>query len=322
MSEVIPRLKQITHFHETLLMNKLEFGLKLFLDWGLLSIGAWSNVSGATADGFGGVYSVLRRVDDPQHTDGTVYESGRKDWCWESDIDYVDINSATQNPTSPATVYVNGSPVTPEYINYPLGRVVFSSAISSASAVTATYSYRNVQTYIADSLPWWQELQYRSFRLEDTHFDQTDDGFWSIGSQHRIQMPCIVIESVPRSISSGYQLGDGAAVVEQDVLCHVLSENRHYRNKLVDILRALFDNTIFLIDNDAAAVAGDVALDGNGDISDSTLHYKNLIDQSTGYREIDGRCRISRTQSAEIISLNPKLYQGVVRLTCEVILND
>lgn len=314
------KFKQVAHFGNSALMNKLEANLKVWLDWAFLCIGGWTDVSSPTVGAYGGDFSVLRRVDDPSFTAGTVYEAARKDWVWETGVNYVDVNSATKNPTSPAVIYVDASPVSPDYISYPMGRVVFSSPVASTSTVTASYSYRNVQVYIADAAPWWNELQYRSFRPDDNQFTQLDDGSWAIGTNHRIQMPCIIIEAVPRAISRGYQLGDGAAWVEQDVLAHVLAETRRDRNDLVDYLRGQFDTVIWLFDNDLVAAAGDFPLDFRGEIVDSSQTYSALIDQNSGYRWES--CRFNRTQVSEVEAINSRLYEGVVRLTCEVVLDD
>jgi len=316
-------LKGVFHFGDTLLMNKLEINLKTFLDWGLLGVGGWTNVTRPLVGSYGGDFSLLRRVTDPSYTEGTVYEGVRKDWAWEAGVNYSDINTIVQNPTSPATVYINGSIVdAADYsINYPLGRVVFNAAVSSSNTVQAIYSYRSVQVSIADDTPWWNELQYRSFRPDDTHFTQdANTGEWSVGGQHRIQMPAMVLESVPRAISQGFQLGDGSALVSQDVLVHVLAETRRDRNQLVDMLRGQFDNNIWLFNNDAAAIAGDYPLDEHGDIVDSSKTYEALVDDTTGHQW--RRCRFKTTQISEVQALNTRLYQGVVRLTCELVLHD
>lgn len=312
--------KQVQHYANSGLMNKLEYNLKTWFDWALLISGAWTDISGTTVTAYGGDLSVLRLVDDPAYTAGTVYETGRKDWVWETGVDYKDFSSTVRNPISPATIFVNGSPVSPDHINYPLGRVVFSSALASTDVVTASYSYRNVQVYIADDAPWWDELQYRSFRVDDSQFSQTDDGFWSITSNHRVQMPCVVIEAVPRASSRGYQLGDGSAWVEQDVLVHVLANNRRDRNRLVDIFRGQFDTTIWLFDNDLVAAAEDYPLDYRGEIIDSSKTYPYLIDSANPYRWES--CRFSRTQVSQVETISTRLHEGIVRLTAEVVLDD
>jgi len=315
------KFKGVIHIGDSQLMNKLEINLKTWFDWAFLQVGGWTDVTaGSSPGGFGGDFSTLRLVDDKSFTAGTVWEAPRKDWTWETGVNYVDTTGATQNPTSPATVEVAGVPTVPDHINYPMGRIVFSTPIASTTLVQATYSYRYVQVYRADSVPWWQELQYRSFRPDDTHFAQLSSGTWAVGGQHRIQMPCIILEAVPRSVSRGFQLGDGAAWVEQDVLCHVIAESRNDRNDILDILRGQFDTGIWLFDNDSIAAASDYPLDAEGDIVDSAQTYPALVDESTGHRWES--CRFSRTTTSEVEALNTRLYQGTARITCEVVLDD
>lgn len=320
MSSTSLSFKGINHLGDTYLMNKLELNLKTWFDWAFLQSGGWTDVSPPSLGPNGGDYSILRRVDDPSYSSGTVYESIRKDWVWETGVDYVDYNSNTQNPTSPASIFVDAVLTVPNHINYPLGRVVFNTPISSSSVVTASYSFRNIQVYLADSARWWTELQYRSYDAGDPQFSQLDDGSWALGSNHRIQMPVVIIEATPRAVSTGYQLGDGSSWVEQDILVHVLAEDRYMRNKLVDIFRGQFDKSIWLFDDNSVTDAGDYPLDFQGEIVDSSKTFPSLVDKTTGHRWKS--CRFMRTQTSEIESFNSRLYQGVIRMTCEVILND
>lgn len=313
------KFKTVTNFGDTTFSNKLELNLKAWLDWAFLQIGAWRDVDISETDVYAGDLSVLRMVDDANYTAGTLWEARRKDWVWETNIDYSD-GSSTFNPVSPATFEVDSVVTAAASINYPLGRVEFPSAISSSSVVKANYSYRYIQVYIADNIPWWQELQFRSLRSDNTQFSLDDTGAWSVGGNHRIQMPCVILEAVPRSDRRGYQLGDGSFWVNQDILCHVLAESRFDRNQIVDILLNQFDNTFWMFDDGLVAEAGAFPLDENGDIEDSSKIYSALVDENTGYRW--KKCRIIRTQSAEVEALSSRLYQGVVRLTCETVLND
>lgn len=311
--------KGVRNIGDTQFMNMLEINLKTWMDWAFLRIGGWFDATVPSPGISGGDFTNLRLVDDPNYTAGQVWETARKDWVWESGVDYVNPdNMTTYNPINPVTtITVNGGGAPAHHINYPLGRIIFDTAIATTSTVVAEYSYRFVQVYIASQATWWQELQYRSFRPDDSYFTQTTDGDWSIGGQHRVQMPCVIIESVPRTASRGFQLGDGAAWVEQDVLCHVIAENRHDRNNICDTLLRQFDQTIRLFDVDAVAAAGDAPLDYRGEIVDNTKTYTSLI--SLHPWEL---CRFIRTQSSEVATLNPKLYEGVVRLTCESVLDD
>jgi hypothetical protein len=315
-------LKGVFHIANTTLMEELESNLKMYLDWGFLRIGAWLDVtSPSTPGGYGGNFSQLRLVNDPNYTSGQVWESARKDWVWETGVDYVDLDGDTVNPkVVPATVKVNNVNTNYSWINYPLGRVYFTNPISTTATVLADYSYRWVQVYRASSDDWWKELQYRSFRVDDSYFTQTQDGSWSVGGQHRIQMPTIVIEAMPKAISRPYQLGDGSYWVEQDVICHVLAESGRDRNKLVDILRGQYDSTIWLFNSNSISSAEDWPLDSRGMLVDGTKTYPSLVDSVTGYPWV--RCRFSRTEVMNIQAFNSRLYEARVKLTCEVVLPD
>jgi hypothetical protein len=129
--------KQVNHIGDTYLMNKLEVNLKTWFDWALLRAGGWTNVSIPLPGAYGGDFSTLRQVDDPSYTAGTVWESVRKDWVWETGVDYVGTDTVTYNPTSPAVVQVDSVVTAPDHINYPLGRVIFATPISSSSSVQA-----------------------------------------------------------------------------------------------------------------------------------------------------------------------------------------
>src|SRR5690554_4582888 len=115
-------------------------------------------------------------------------------------------------------------------------------------------------------------------------------------------MPCILLEAVPRSERTGYQLGDGSAWVDQDILCHIVADNRQDRNQLVDILAGNFDKSFWLFDDDKVVAANDSALDINGDILDSTKTYPYLVNENQNYRY--DICRISNTSIGEVQAMN------------------
>lgn len=315
-------LKGVSHISDTTLMNELESNLKMFFDWGFLRIRGWFDVERpSTGTIYSGNFAKLRLVDDPSFSAGQAWEGPKQDWVWETDVDYIGTDLVTYNPIIiPSDVTVNSISTPYDWIDYPLGRVYFNTPISTSATVLAEYSYRWVQVFKATSCDWWKELQYRSFRSDDSHFTLLETGMWSIGGQFRIQMPAIVIEAVPRAISRPYQLGDGSAWVSQDVICYVFAENSIDRNKLVDILRGQFDNNIWLFNSNEISAAQDWPLDNRGMLLDSTRTYKNLADENTGYPWI--RCRFASTQVMEIERISSRLHTGAVKLTCEVILPD
>lgn len=312
-------LKGVTHLANLTFMAELESNLKMWLDWGLLRIGGWFDVvAPSTPGGFGGNFSRLRLVNDPSYTSGKVWEGARKDWVWETGINYIGLDASSHNPIAmDGKVSVNGSDTSYSWVNYPLGRVYFSTAISTTATVLADYSYRWVQIYRATDCEWWKQLQYRSFRVDDTYFLQDDSGSWVIGGQHRIQMPTIILEAVPRATSKPYQLGDGSYWVQQDILCHILAESGSDRNKVVDILRGQFDAAIKLFDSNAISSAQAWPLDYRGMLVVTPKMYPTLVET---YPWIT--CRIIRTEVSEIQAFNTRLYEGIVRMSCEVVLPD
>ncbi len=229
-------LKGFSEISETLLSDKLEANLHAFLSWGLLQVGAFDNVTIPSSGVFGGDRHRLRLCEDPSYSLGQVWEGYRSDWVWETGIEY------SHQPIRVSGVYVNGAfkPATgvgpyAHTVHYPLGRIIFSSAISSGATVTCEYSYRYYGLHTAD-VPWWRQFHFDSFRLDHPHFLQSQSGAWSILGGSRVQLPCVVIESTPRTSRDGFEIGASQAWARQDVLFHVLAETPWDRQKMHDVL--------------------------------------------------------------------------------------
>jgi len=312
--------KGVTHFGNDQLMNMLEANLKIYYDWSLLKIGAWVDVQNTQVDVWAGDVSQLRMADDPAYTDGRVWQGQRKNWVWETGVNYTDVDSATQNPSGVGVPTIDGVAATGSYsVNYSLGRIIFDDAIATTSTVKVTHAYRNVQTYIADDVPWFRELQFRSHRSDDAQISKTSTGEWSIGGQHRVQLPAIIIESVPQGISRGYELGNGSLVIKQDVRFHVIADSRYARNNIVDIIRQQSDRAIWLFDTNLVNAGGGWPLDGYGDLTGVNM-YPDLVDTiaNGGYRW--NQCHMMHSAVSEIESLHPNLFEGIVKTTMEIVL--
>jgi len=316
-SNISTTFQHVSQVGDTLLNCELESNLKSYLDWGMLGIGGWFNVNIPTSGAWGGTFDQLRVVDDPSYTLGQVWESARKDWVWETGVAYTG-----GNPIAISGVYVDstlkgtGDATYGHHYNYPLGRVVFDTAIPTASTIQLEYSYRNVQTYIADQAPWWDELQYNSMRVDDTTFSQISSGNWSILANHRVQMPAVVIEVVPRRTYQPYELGSSANFVTQDVLFHIVAESRWWRNQLVDIISIQKDNTLMLYDSDKLADAAAFPLDYRGMVVDASNNYSGIVNNAA-YQYTSAR--ITDMGVTEMESYNARLYEGTVRASFEVI---
>jgi hypothetical protein len=317
--EPYTKFNKVSNIGDTLLSSEIENNLKWFLDWSFLGIGGWSNVIIPTSGAFGGTFDTLRLVNDPSYTNGQVWEGARKDWVWETGSSYSDYD-----PIQISGVYVNdvlkgsGDATYGHHYNYPLGRVVFDNAISTTDTVKAEYSYRNVQVYVADEAPWWDELQYNSLRVDDTYYSSTGSGAWGILANHRVQMPAIVLEVVPRRRFRPYQLGDLSQFVQQDVLFHVVGENRWWRNQLVDILSYQIDSQLWLFKTDNLILSGAYPLDYRGMKVNSPLNYDDVVNTSE-YRYL--LAKITDMNITEMESYDARLHEGTVRATLELVLD-
>lgn len=305
--------KGINNISQDLLLNILEANFKMYLDWSFLKIGAWINAEKpkSTIYGVNNHYKLIP-VNNMSYNNGQVWQGIRKDWVWEKDISY---NSISPQTISDISVNNNILPKSGNFIvNYPNGLVIFNSPISQSSVVELDYSYRFVQVYRSSEAPWFNLIQYNSFNTESKDIQQINSGEWAIGSHHRIQLPCIIIESIPRSRSRPYEIGNSLLWLEQDVVFYVLAENKNDRNKLLDIIRLQQDSTLKLFDTNSVSQNDDFPLDYNGDIKSSSLMYPELIDQYFWRK-----CFIKNVNLVELDSKHINFHQGAARLTLEII---
>jgi hypothetical protein len=307
------KFKGVSNIAQDLLLNILEANFKMYLDWAFLHIGAWFDVSINNNTIYGvNKPSKLLLVDDPSFPAGSVWQGIRKDWVWETGTFY---NNAS--PVSIGSIQVNSNTINKQNnfsINYPLGRIIFNSPISKSSSVNLNYSYRYVQVHRSSDCPWFNILQFSSFNTSNKDITQSENGEWSIGANHRIQLPAIIIEPLSRSRSRPYEIGNSILWLEQDIAFYILAENKNDRNKLLDILRLQQDITLQLFDTNLLAQNDNYPLDYNGDIKNNALMYPDIID-AYPWR----KCLIKNISLFEIDSPHPNLHQGMARATMEII---
>ncbi|MHA2101334.1 MAG: hypothetical protein ACW99A_21970 [Candidatus Kariarchaeaceae archaeon] len=316
-------LRGVEHYGEDGFRSSLEVNIKHYLDWAFLKIGAWENIDIPTSGAYGGVFHQLRSASDISYTSGQVWEGVRKDWVFETGINYIDITGGIHNPNIPS-VFVGGTGILVDttgyehHIDYPLGRVIFDSTIPTGSDVTASYAFRNVQIYRSDDAPWLMELQQDSLRpdrINWSDFYHSDTGEWAVGPHQRIQLPAIVIESAAGRRSEPYEIGNTTQWVDQDVLFHVISENKFERNNLIDLLANQIDNTLYLYKPYEVAASGFFPLDFRGMIVDNPKMYPSIVDQS-----LWKKCWITESSVSNVDTRSPFLHMGIVRLAFQIIL--
>lgn len=291
-------------------ISLLEDNVKSFLDWSFLHIGGFVNVGIPTSGVAGGSFHILKSSEDPVLKD-KVWQSPRKDWIYESGIVY-----ESGSPIAFSGVYLNntflpaptGSGSYGYNVNYPLGQIVFNNPVSSKSTVIANYSYRYVQVYKSSDNFWWKEVQKETYN--PSNFNKQD---YSITSVHRVQLPAIIVELIPRTIQIPHQLGTVDNIIIQDVFLHIYTENANQRNILVDILLHQKDKTVYLYDVNDVIKNNKYLLNKFGNINPSGYNYPNIIQNFPSYW-----CTIKDSTIGELNSLSSSLYNAIVRWSIEI----
>jgi hypothetical protein len=300
----------VSSINDYLVISNLENNLKSFLDWGFLNIGGFINVSN-TATSYSNDPSKLAIVNDPNYTTGQVWQTRFNNWVWESGIVF-----GSSSPLPITDIKVNGSTVAPSayLLDYMNSRVVFNTAIPTSSIVTMNYSYKLVQIHkLSDSLVWWKQFQ-TDVANETVQFD-ANTGDYAIFNQHRIQLPCIIIETIPRGQSEPYQLGDKSLRTYQDVLLHIISANIGHRNSLIDIIRLQDDKVIWLYDTASIIQANIVPFNFNGSLNNSRQNYGQIVNNNTY------RWKTCHLQNFIVSEVESRYYfqEAKIRLTAEII---
>jgi hypothetical protein len=310
-------LKGVDNIGDSLLSEQLECNALAFFSWGLLGIGGFFNVNIPQSGAYGGDFSRLRLSEDPNYSVGQVWEGFRKDWVWESGVEF------TSQPTAISGVFVDGQYYNPadtggygHLVDYPNGRIIFASPIDSGSTVTCEYSYRLWQWYTQD-VPWWEEIQFNSYRVDSPQFLQYGSGAWSILAENRVQLPAVIVEAVSRTDRKPFEIGSEAVTVRQDLLFHILAETPTDRKTMHDIITEQYQKRIQGFDKNLMFDADAYPLTADGAIASGAMCYPDLI-QPTG----DGgffwtQIRFADTRSVDQGRILP-FYWATVRAVMEV----
>tara|TARA_Y100000361_G_scaffold47990_1_gene41522 strand:- start:776 stop:1801 length:1026 start_codon:yes stop_codon:yes gene_type:complete len=336
-------LNKLSSIGDSSMSQIIQDNLIELFDYALVDAGGFYNVSIPTSGLYGGDKHKLRLVDDPRYTSGQVWEGFRSNWVWQSGFSGTNKEPKTLNNTVPDSVnypnssnypgvsgiFVNGTfqPTSgvgayKHHIDYPNGRVLFDSAIATTSTVTAEFSYKWVKVTTANE-DFFREVQYRSQRA-DGDFTLVGSGDYSQLADTRLQLPAIAVEVVKSRNLEPYSLGSVTHYVNTDVLFHVLAEDAHTRDKLVDVVSLQDENNIELFDSDRIGRNDAFPLDYRGMVKKGAKDYPKLIEasgdggfRSTVFASSSLTMNNPRVSISEAIS--PNLHHGVVRINTEVI---
>ena len=120
--------------------------------------------------------------------------------------------------------------------------------------------------------------------------------------------------------SEPYALGGTSHIISTDVLFHVLAEESHTRDKIVDIVSAQEDKVLYMIDVDDVGKEEDFPLDYRGTTNQGAKRYPDLVNTRRwyGYRD-ERKMRLTNAVTQNPEEISPNLYHGTVRLKVEVI---
>ena len=307
----------VKHIGERSAIASLEDNIKSFLDWGFLNIGGFVNASIPTVGS--NPATLLKPVSYAPKPPNTVWETTRKDWVYESNINYTN-----SQPINISGIYINSS-FSPAIvlsddivglsnslysINYPLGQIIFNSSQPSNYNIRLNYSYRYVQVYRSIDSASWNEIQKLAY---NTH--KVADGDKKLFSDHKIQMPAIMIETIPRMSQTPYQLGSVKNIITQDVLLHVFTETPIERANLTDILVLQKDKDSFLYDINKLVKDNKQPLNSDGSKNINGLNYGQIL---ANKQYLKNAFYIENAIFSEQNTISSSLYNAVIRWTLKI----
>lgn len=302
---------------QNFLINQLEINMKSFLEWGFLNAGGFINVHRSTNNINSTPLYRLYSIEDPNYNNGQVWQTVRKDWVYESGVSVDGLSPVDISGIYIGNNYYDTSTVgTYQYkLDYKNGRIIFNSKIPTSSNVSMNYSYKWIQIYNYADAEWWQELQYSS-NQNPSHFQQKNTGDFTIDPKHRVQLPSVVIETVPRGSASPFRLGDKSLRIDQDFILHVVAQNYSDRNNITDIIRYQQDKVLPFYNVDKVVNNNVYPFNFDGSLNPNRIQYNGLINSA---EYIWRTCRLKNMIVSEVESLNADLFECKIRTTAEII---
>lgn len=232
----------------------LQSNLQFWLEDKLLTQGLYRNVAVGEVDGQGRDVSLLISVpDDEDFQLGQVWQSAFKNWVYESGITPVDTGVAP--PTLVSGVTVNGTfypdstvGAFEHFVDYPNGRIVFTSAIAVNSTVQASFGYKEVTVDFADRF----DNERMDLLIETSIKDNPQQsGIQAYPSKDNRTLPAVWID-LQRRENDGYELGSKSLVSDFFGIFHVWARDRWLADIIEDILNQTHRDVLLGIDFNTA----------------------------------------------------------------------
>lgn len=295
-------------------ISLLEDNLKSFLDYSFLKIGGFVDATIPNSGLYGSPFTALKLGYDPVRPTGCVWETIRKEWVHESGICH-----NNRCPINISGIYINntfypaptGTSAVPYKLNYKDGQVIFPTAKPSSSSIQMNYSYRYIQIYKANESSLFKEIQ--EFSYNPSLINKVNGQI--ITANHRIQLPCIIVQLTPRTSQEPYQLGSTDNIISQDILLHIYTENPAQRDSIMNMLILQKDNESYLYNTNKIIKDNKNRLNYDGSLNINGLNYDQIL-TDTSY--IQHTYYISSATLSEISAISSSLFNGVVRWTIKI----
>jgi hypothetical protein len=304
------RLNFVDNLNDTFYINTVEDNLKSFLSHGLLNVGGFVNVNVAVTGLYNNSFNKLKVIEDPAYKANTVWATPKQAWVWETGIDY--------NGTSPINIsglYINNTfypgptgVLNSSYkLDYNNGQVVFDKSVAANSNVTMNYSYRWCRVLKASEFEGRKVLQKLSYKTINSTTE----------TNHSVQLPCLIVEAIPRDRSEAFELGSLVTIRKQDFIVHIYTESDVQRKMFVDILKLQEEKFLKIYDANKVSSSGYYGLNNNGSRNPSGLNYSQIINRNDLVWNTALLRDVTYVDSQQNVSST--LFWCIVRLTAEII---
>lgn len=266
-------LKGTKTFYDFGVNDQVSYNIKSRLMYGLLEMGAFTNVNYTDS------YGTLKR------SSAKVFEGLGAGWVWESGIQVLN-SLPSPYPVSGIyfnnTFYPNGSTITSGsfsstwYVDYRHGRVIFNSNTPAGTQIKCNYSARDVAVYLVDE-PEWKIVVDNYINRFDTIDDLAPSGIAGVLKKNRVWLPCVSINL--RDIENDpLQLG-GGEIANCAIFYNILSDNAFSTRRLCDTILEQNETSIDLYNINIAPFP----LKHNGSLNSGVVEYPSLCQRGGPY---------------------------------------
>lgn len=258
-------LKNFTSLNQISHSTNLERNLVMFFDYGCMKLSGYQNISFNTIQN-GQPLGQLKPVDSPQYpatTTARAWESYRTNWVWGG------------TGITPTGVYVNGNfSGTGFNVNYKNGQIIFDNPVSVNSTVKASFSPKSIYWDTSDSA-WYRDLITETYKYDAFNADGIGSGIRATLTNHRIQLPAVIIQVTSANNFTPYELGGGSNY-NPDINFYVFAENPAQRRLIIDLICSQNNHSFLGVDFNSVITANALPFNSYGFLVSGAKTFEQL----------------------------------------------